>query len=165
MSGCKVFMLARTNERTNERTKCIIELPFRKQVFKNALKIYDTFYKLIYCKYLPVSIFLVFFKQFKYVSVENTRKTSVSGRNPMRIYSHRTIKSLMDRPRFAQHQFEGIKLASQLSFAQHEFEGINLASQLSFAQHTFEDLKLNEHSLKGCWVISPETISPENQSQ
>ncbi|CAG9799481.1 unnamed protein product [Chironomus riparius] len=25
----------------------------------------------------------------------------------MRIYSHRTIKSLMDRPRFAQHKFEG----------------------------------------------------------
>ena len=46
MSGCKVFMLARTNERTNERTKCIIELPFRKQVFKNALKI---------CKSLKIS--------------------------------------------------------------------------------------------------------------
>ena len=37
----------------------------------------------------------------------NKYKTSVSGRNPMRIYSHRTIKSLMDRPRFAQHKFEG----------------------------------------------------------
>ena len=40
-----------------------------------------------------------------YMSFNN--KTSVSGRNPMRIYSHRTIKSLMDRPRFAQHKFEG----------------------------------------------------------
>ncbi|CAG9798577.1 unnamed protein product [Chironomus riparius] len=28
----------------------------------------------------------------------------------MRIYSHRTIKSLMGRPRFAQHKFEGPKL-------------------------------------------------------
>ncbi|CAG9802392.1 unnamed protein product [Chironomus riparius] len=28
----------------------------------------------------------------------------------MRIYSHRTIKSLMDRPRFAQRKYEGMKL-------------------------------------------------------
>ncbi|CAG9803869.1 unnamed protein product [Chironomus riparius] len=40
----------------------------------------------------------------------------------MWIYSHRTIKSFMDRPRFAQHKLECIKLASQMSFAQYMFE-------------------------------------------